>query len=156
FHQPVMVGEAAALLVKDRGARLASPLRLVDATLGDGGHAAALLEAAPNAELIGIDRDPQALARARERLARLTRRIALVHAHFAHLGNVLDEHGWQRCDGVIADLGVSSLQLDEPSRGFSFRHPATLDMRMDPDEGESAAELVERLTAEELAQLLRD
>ena len=156
-HQPVMQEEVVRLLTSAPAPdpRRAARLRLVDATLGDGGHAAALLDAAPGAELLGVDRDPQALPRAVARLARFGERARCVRACFSELEEVLDRQGWQTIDGLVADLGVSSLQLDLPSRGFSFRQAAPLDMRMDPSAGESAAELLQRLTERELGDLLR-
>jgi 16S rRNA (cytosine1402-N4)-methyltransferase len=155
-HQPVMREQVVRLLTS--GPAPTPPrerrLRLVDATLGDGGHAAALLDSAPDAELLGIDRDPQALPRAAARLARFGERARCVRARFSELAQVLDSQGWQSIDGLVADLGVSSLQLDLSSRGFSFRQPAPLDMRMDPSTGESAADLLQRLTEQELADVL--
>jgi len=153
-HRPVMVAEVVRLLLADRTGR---PLRLVDLTLGDGGHAAALLEAAPaGSELLGIDRDAQAVARSRATLSRFGERVRTVHARFAELGAVLDERRWDRIDAAVADLGVSSLQLDLPERGFSFRHAAALDMRMDPSRGETAAGLLERASCDELTTILRE
>jgi len=155
-HQPVMQAEVVRLLTSaPADPRRAARLRLVDATLGDGGHAAALLDAAPGAELLGVDRDPQALPRAAARLARFGERARCVRARFSELEEVLDRQGWQTIDGLVADLGVSSLQLDLAARGFSFRQAAPLDMRMDPSAGESAAELLQRLTERELGDLLR-
>src|SRR5262245_5003697 len=104
---------------------------LVDATLGLGGHAEALLAAAPDARLLGIDRDPEALARARERLAPAGERVTVRHGRFDELSRLLDELGWTGVDGLLLDLGVSSLQLDSPGRGFGFRADGPLDMRME-------------------------
>lgn len=152
-HIPVMRDEiVAALAVRDGG----KPLRLVDCTLGLGGHAEALLAAAPaGSELLGLDRDATALALARTRLAPFGDRFLAVQAPFSRLAEILDEQGWDSVDGVLADLGVSSMQLDEVERGFSFRADAPLDMRMDRSRGESAAELLERVDEVELTDILR-
>ncbi len=130
--------------------------RYADATVGDGGHAERILEAsAPTGRLIGVDRDRQALARAAARLERFADRVALVHATFDRLPEVLAERGWAGgADGILVDLGVSSLQLSEAERGFSFSADGPLDMRMDQSAGPTAAELVNRLPERELADLL--
>ena len=153
-HDPVMLAEVVELLAP----ALDKPdARIVDVTLGLGGHSSALLEAArPDAQLLGLDRDPQALALAAERLAGHGDRAILRHARFSELAGVLDELGWDHVDAVLADLGVSSLQLDEAGRGFSFQREGELDMRMDPTRGESAADLLARITQGELTDLLRD
>ncbi len=127
----------------------------VDATLGGAGHARAILEASsPDGQLIGIDRDPRALAAARERLAEFGSRVRLVHGTFGEIRRVLEEAGIAQVQGVVADLGVSSPQFDEAERGFSFSKPGPLDMRMDPTSGESLRELLERVDATELADIL--
>lgn len=126
----------------------------VDATLGGGGHSEAILEAAPGAQLIGFDRDPRALEAARARLSRFGARVRFVHAPFSEVEPRLTELGVSAIDGLVADLGVSSPQLDDPSRGLSFRAEGPLDMRMDPTRGETALELIERLDAEELANVI--
>jgi 16S rRNA (cytosine1402-N4)-methyltransferase len=149
-HQPVMVARCVELL-RPSVARV-----WVDATLGLGGHAEALLEAsAPDGRVIGLDRDPAALALAAERLARFGDRLVPVAASFADLGQVAAELGLDAVDGVLYDLGVSSLQLDQPERGFSYRHDAPLDMRMDPDGAVTAAEVVNTYPRAELARVLR-
>ena len=147
-HVPVMVAEVVEWL------RPRPDARLVDATVGLGGHATALLDAAAGAELLGVDRDPAALARAAERLAPHGARVTLRQAAFADLPAVLAAHGWDGADGVLLDLGVSSLQLDDPSRGMSFRADAPLDMRMDPALPRSAADVVNETSERELADLL--
>jgi len=147
-HVPVLVGEVVEWLRPRPGARL------VDATLGLGGHAASLLAAAPGALLLGLDRDPQALAIARARLAAETDRVHLRHAHFAELPALLAELRWDGADAVLLDLGVSSLQLDEPGRGFSFRADAPLDMRMDPSAPGTAADLLNTWPEREIARIL--
>ena len=152
-HEPVMQADVVRLLLP-----MPRPgLRLVDSTVGLGGHAEALLEAAPpDAQLLGLDRDPMALERARERLGRFGDRVHLVRSRFSGLPRAMDGLGWDRADAILADLGVSSMQLDDAQRGFSFRTDAPLDMRMDPSHGESAAELIRRLDEGELGQLLRE
>jgi 16S rRNA (cytosine1402-N4)-methyltransferase len=140
----------------------ARPGRLiVDGTLGDGGHAEAILErTAPAGRLVGLDRDPDALRIAGERLARFGARVSLAHASFRDLAAVLAESGAPRVDGVLLDLGVSSRQLDQPERGFRFGADSAgatpLDMRMDPTRGESAAELLAGASEAQLARCFRD
>ena len=147
-HVPVLLDRCVALL-----APAATPEGvLVDATLGMGGHAEALLERTPS-RLVGIDRDPEALRRAGERLARYGDRVRLVHAVYDALPEVLDG---ERVDGILFDLGVSSLQLDETGRGFSYSQDAPLDMRMDPTRGPSAADVVNGYPVEELTRILRE
>jgi 16S rRNA (cytosine1402-N4)-methyltransferase len=146
-HVPVMVAEVAEWLRPRPGACL------VDATVGPGGHAAALLAAAP-VRLLGLYRDPRALALARSRLAPAADRVVLRQASYAELPALLDELGWDGADGVLLDLGASSLQLDDPGRGFSFRGAAPLDMRMDPAAPLTADEIVNRWPEEDLARVL--
>jgi len=124
---------------------------LVDATLGVGGHARLLAERQVG-RVIGLDRDAGMLERARERLAGLP--VTLVQASFDQLRGVLDDLGLDKVDGVLADLGVCSDQLDDPQRGFSFRQEGPLDMRMNPDEGEPASALLKRLNERDLADLI--
>jgi len=130
----------------------------MDATLGLGGHAARLMAlTGGQARLLGLDRDEQALAKAGERLAQYGENVQLAHTSFQYFPRVLREVGWELLDGVIADLGVSSLQLDSPDRGFSFLHDGPLDMRMDPGSGgDSAADIVNGASYEQLRQLLWD
>lgn len=126
-----------------------------DATLGGGGHSEAILErSAPDGRLIGVDRDPAALAAAKERLAPHGDRVTFVHGSFGQLPALLAEIGVARLDGLLADVGVSSPQLDDPSRGFSFRESGPLDMRMDPTRGRTAKELIDEQDAESLANLI--
>jgi 16S rRNA (cytosine1402-N4)-methyltransferase len=128
----------------------------LDATLGLGGHSQRLLEAsAPGGRVIGLDRDPAALALARERLAWAGERLVTVAASFADLAEVAAGLGVDRVDGVLYDLGVSSLQLDEPERGFSYRVDAPLDMRMDPTGGITAAEVLATYPRAELTRVFR-
>ncbi len=126
----------------------------LDVTLGGGGHSEALLEACEGSRVIGTDRDPSALAAASERLARFGDRFVACKSSFAELGEVLASQGLTRVDGLVADLGISSPQIDNPERGMSLRFEGPLDMRMDPTSGETAAELIQRLSWEELADVL--
>jgi 16S rRNA (cytosine1402-N4)-methyltransferase len=125
----------------------------VDCTVGLGGHAFALLEGGA-ARLIGFDRDPAALARAREALGAFGNRVELTHADYRRLTEELDRLGVDAVDGVIADLGVSSMQLDEPGRGFSFRRDEPLDMRMDTTAGPTAAEAIRGADEQTLADVI--
>jgi 16S rRNA (cytosine1402-N4)-methyltransferase len=150
-HQPVMLDRVAELLRPRPGGVY------LDATLGLGGHAERLLAAsAPDGRVVGIDRDPAALALARQRLAWAGDRLVAVAASFADLAEVAGRLGLAAVDGVLYDLGVSSLQLDEPARGFSYRADAPLDMRMDPTTGITAAEVLATYPRAELARILRD
>lgn len=128
----------------------------LDGTLGGGGHAALILENAPGAQLVGIDRDREALAAAGERLAAHHERLHLVHGDFAGLTGYLNSLGVSALDGFILDLGVSSHQLDNGGRGFSFQQNAPLDMRMDTSRGETAADLVNNLPEAELERILSE
>jgi 16S rRNA (cytosine1402-N4)-methyltransferase len=128
---------------------------VVYATLGLGGHSEALLRRFGSLHLVGLDRDPQALAQATSRLAPFAKRATFVHAVYDEIAGVLDELGRDRVQGVLFDLGVSSLQLDERERGFSYAHDAPLDMRMDQTRGMTAAEVVNTYSAKELARVLR-
>lgn len=127
----------------------------VDATLGLGGHARAILQACPQAHLIGIDRDTEALAVAQTRLAPFADRVTYVHAVFDELPAVLKDHGLTGVDSILLDLGLSSLQIDRLERGFSYSRDAPLDMRMDPSIGRTAAEVVNTYSVPELAGILR-
>jgi 16S rRNA (cytosine1402-N4)-methyltransferase len=129
---------------------------MVDATLGLGGHSAALLERFGSLRLVGLDRDPEALALAGERLAPCGDRATLVHAVYDELAEVLGRLGVARVQGVLFDLGVSSMQLDEAGRGFAYAQDAPLDMRMDQSRGTTAAEVVNTYSAPELARVLRE
>jgi len=125
----------------------------VDATVGAGGHAEAILERGPDARLLGLDRDAEALETARRRLARFGDRVELLEANFSDLEEVLANR--PHADGILADLGVSSMQLDEARRGFSFRREGPLDMRMGKD-GRTAADIVATASAEELTRIFRE
>lgn len=148
-HRPVLLFEAVDLLAPSRGGLF------VDATLGLGGHSEAILEASSDTRVLGIDLDREAIRLASERLARFGTRFRAAHANFREIARVLGQSGETRADGILADLGVSSLQFDSPERGFSFRHDAPLDMRMDAGgAGETAAELLERLPEDEIARVI--
>ena len=129
---------------------------VVDATLGVGGHAEALLRRCPQIQLIGLDRDQEALEQARERLAPFGAQVEAVHAVYDQLPAVLAELALARVQGVLFDLGVSSLQLDQAARGFAYAHDAPLDMRMDPSSAMTAADVLNTYTATELARVLRE
>lgn len=156
YHTPVLGEQVRALLVPPAGVAGAA-LRVVDMTVGGGGHAGLLLAAtAPAGRLLGLDRDPAALAAAREALAPFAGRFTLVRGAFDAVTRIAAEQGFAPADAVLMDLGVSSRQIDDPARGFSFRLGGPLDMRMDPDGPVTAADLVARLDEAELARLLRE
>ncbi|MBD0292326.1 MAG: 16S rRNA (cytosine(1402)-N(4))-methyltransferase RsmH [Jiangellaceae bacterium] len=151
-HVPVLVDRVVELLAP----ALAMPGSVVvDATLGLGGHAEALLKRCPAVRLVGIDRDPHALERARQRLAPFGGRVETVHGRYDELPSVLAGLALDRVHGALFDLGVSSLQLDDPARGFAYSQDAPLDMRMDTSGGQTAADVLNRYTADELARVLR-
>jgi 16S rRNA (cytosine1402-N4)-methyltransferase len=131
------------------------PAVVVDATLGMGGHTEALLRAHPELTVVGLDRDPEALRRSAARLEPFADRTHLVHAIYDEMPAVLADLGHERVDGVLMDLGVSSLQLDEAGRGFAYAQDAPLDMRMDPTRGISAEEVVNTYSAKDLARILK-
>jgi 16S rRNA (cytosine1402-N4)-methyltransferase len=147
-HEPVLLKEVIEWLRPQEGGIF------VDCTLGLGGHSEAILNASPETRVIGIDRDRQALALAEKRLSIFENRFQTVHANFADLAEALSRSVITEVRGVLADLGVSSLQLDRGERGFSFASEAPLDMRMDQSEGETAADLVNRLEERDLADLI--
>ena len=169
-HVPVMLDDIVALLApalsdeagpdpgSDRSATSAGSPRpvLVDCTLGLGGHAEALLRACPEARLVGIDRDPQALAYSAERLTPFGDRVRLVEAVYDELADVLADLGLRRVQGVLLDLGLSSLQIDRTERGFAYATDAPLDMRMDGHQPLTAAEVVNSYDSVALARILRN
>jgi 16S rRNA (cytosine1402-N4)-methyltransferase len=146
-HEPVMVEETVSLLQPSRGGLF------VDCTVGLGGHSRALLEAGA-ARMLALDRDPEALRRAAEALAAWQDRVELVHADYRDLDHVLETRGIAVIDGALADLGVSSMQLDAEGRGFSFRRDEPLDMRMDQSAGQTVAELLANVEEEDLANVI--
>ncbi len=148
-HHPVMVERTLEFLRPREGV-------FVDATVGYGGHAEALLEAGgPGLRLVGVDRDAEALEFTGDRLGRFGDRVTLVKKNFSHLPAALDRLGIERIDGVLFDLGMSSPQVEEADRGFGFQKPGPLDMRMDRDQETTAATLVNRLPAAELQEILK-
>ena len=142
-----MVAEVLEHLAPERGGVF------VDCTVGLGGHARALLEAGAS-RVIGLDRDPLAIERSHDALAAFGAQVELVHSDYRDLTEVLDVRGIERVDGVLADLGVSSMQLDAPDRGFSFRRDDVLDMRMDTSRGPTAAEMVASADEQTLADVI--
>ena len=146
-HTPVLVAEVLEHLPDETSL-------LIDATLGLGGHARAFLEETPEGRVFGIDRDCEVLAEARKRLAEFGERVSTAHAPFGRIAEVAAEAALPPVDAILFDFGVSSVQLDTPERGFSFRHDAPLDMRMDRTTGETAADLIQRLPEKELADLI--
>jgi 16S rRNA (cytosine1402-N4)-methyltransferase len=151
-HVPVLLERCLGLLAP---ALTGPDAVVVDCTLGMGGHAEALLARTP-ARLVGLDRDPEALRRSAARLAPFGERVTLVHAVYDALPAVLADLGLRRVQGILFDLGVSSLQLDEAERGFSYAQDAPLDMRMDPTTGLSAAEVVNGYDGKALAKVLKE
>jgi 16S rRNA (cytosine1402-N4)-methyltransferase len=151
-HVPVLLDRVVALV--------APPLEqagsvLVDATLGLGGHAEAVLRSCPRARVVGLDRDPHALEYAEGRLQEFASRVRLVHAVYDELPEVLERLGHPQVQGVLFDLGVSSMQIDMRDRGFSYAQDAPLDMRMDPTRGRTAADVLNTYPAAELARVLQ-
>jgi 16S rRNA (cytosine1402-N4)-methyltransferase len=128
---------------------------MVDATVGLGGHAEHILSSFPDVRLVGLDRDPEALRLSGERLAAFGERVTLVHAVYDELPDVLAELGFGPVQGILFDLGVSSMQLDEADRGFAYAQDAPLDMRMDPTTGVTAADVLNTYPAADLARILR-
>ena len=152
-HVPVMRDRVVALLAP----ALTEPGAIfVDATVGLGGHSAAVLESIPTCRLVGLDRDTAALAIARERLAPWSDRITLVHAVYDAMPEVLAELGISSVQGILFDLGVSSMQLDEADRGFAYAVDAPLDMRMDASSGLTAADVLNTYSVDDLTRILRE
>lgn len=150
-HLPVMADE----VIEDL--RLNPGDTVVDVTVGGGGHAALILEGIlPSGTLIGIDRDEDALTKAREKLGSAGERVELVHGRMSEIESVLDRLGVSGADAVLADLGVSSFQFDHGPRGFSIRNPGPLDMRMDRREGRGAREIIRESDSEELERIFRE
>lgn len=150
-HHPVLLPTVLELLAPR------SPGVYVDATLGGGGHAEAILHASrPDGRLVGLDRDPTAVERVRRRLAPYGDRVRLHHARASHLARVIRDSGGPEVDGVLLDLGLSSVQLDDPDRGFSFSLDGPLDMRMDATSGFPAATVVNEWEPRRLARVLRE
>ncbi len=157
LHQPVMVEEVlTALGCAPSSETTGSGKVYVDCTLGLGGHTEAILNAtAPTGKVIGIDRDGLALQMTKERLMHQQDRLTLRKGTFKELQHIISDLGYTSVDGILFDFGISSYQLDTAERGFSFQKPGPLDMRMDSETGETAADLVNRLTEKELTNLIR-
>jgi 16S rRNA (cytosine1402-N4)-methyltransferase len=148
-HEPVLLRQVVESIAAE------NPKLIMDCTLGGAGHSAALLEAIPEASLIGLDRDLTAIGVARERLAPFGERVTIVHSSFENAPKVLEDLGIGGVDALLADLGVSSHQIDTAERGFSFRMDGPLDMRMDTTSGKSAAEILEEIPEKELARIIK-
>ena len=148
-HEPVLLTEVLGFLRNGPGLYL-------DATVGDAGHAEALLEAEPGARLLGCDRDPAALEEARGRLRVFGTRVRLAHATFREVPAVLTAAGGEAVVGALFDLGLSSRQIDDPARGMSFVQDGPLDLRMDPSRGRTGAERLEQVEEQELGAVLRE
>ncbi len=147
-HLPALFDETMAVL-QPRANGL-----YIDGTLGAGGHSAGILErSAPQGRLLGFDRDPEAIQFARQRLSRFGERATFVNANFARMGEIAPLWGFHRVNGIVLDLGLSSRQLDNPTRGFSFMRDGDLDMRFDPRQGQSAAQIINNSTETELAEI---
>src|SRR5438445_973128 len=160
-HVPVLAGEVVAVLLPGIPVPAAAPTEapapggvFVDCTVGGGGHAEALLAASPHVALVGLDRDPDALEAAGRRLAPFSGRVTLLHRRFGELAPALEEVGSGKVRGILYDLGVSSPHLDRADRGFGFRSDGPLDMRMDPAQPLTAADVVNGYPLAELASVL--
>ncbi|RMG89611.1 MAG: 16S rRNA (cytosine(1402)-N(4))-methyltransferase RsmH [Chloroflexi bacterium] len=150
FHTPVLLKTVLDALIPDKDN---PPQRIIDGTLGAGGHTRAFLDAGVQ-EVLGLDVDPQALAIARENLAPYGGRIHIVHASYTTMAAEAQRLGWDAVDGILLDLGVSSMQLDTPERGFAFRHDAPLDMRFTPNSDlPTAADILNTYDATQLAEI---
>lgn len=153
MHMPVLLKETMEALAPRHAGRY------IDGTVGGGGHSEAILNAsAPDSRLLGIDRDPDAVKRCRERLAKFGDRFTCVQSDFASMAAIASAHGFESADGILLDLGVSSFQIDEPSRGFSFMNDGPLDMRMDNSSGMTASQLLDSFKGDwrGFASLLRE
>jgi len=149
-HTPVLLGETIEALNVQPGGRY------IDATLGAGGHAAAILEnSSPGGQLLGIDADPRAIEMAAARLEAYRDSILLVNDNFSNLREICHKYDFLPVHGILFDLGLSSLQLEQDNRGFSFQHDALLDMRLSPDQETTAADIVNTYPERQLAQLIR-
>ena len=151
-HVPVLAEQVVTLLGGSGDANDLSGL-IVDATLGAGGHTATLLERFPRVHVLGTDQDPEILAAARERLEPFQDRVHLDRCRISDLSRFLRKGGFEKAIGFLFDFGASSLQLDRPERGFSFQHDGPLDMRMDPERGRTAADIINDWDQSDLADL---
>src|ERR1051325_10155091 len=147
-HRPVLLKETLKFLVPERGGLF------VDGTVGLGGHSEAILKSSSDTRVLGMDLDPTALAYARQRLAPFGERFRALQANFRAIADVLRQANERDPFGILVDLGVSSIQFDSPERGFSFRFDGPLDMRMDPSQGLTAADLLQQLPESEIARII--
>jgi len=148
-HRPVLYKETIQYLAPS------SPKRYLDCTAGAGGHSEGILtESSPDGELLALDLDPLAIELTRQSLHPFGKRARVMHATYLQSAGLLQEIGWQGVDGIVMALGVSSMQLDQSARGFSFRHDGLLDMRFDPTQGQTAADLVNKLDETDLADIV--
>jgi len=149
MHTPVLLDEVIQFLDPKPGGRF------IDATLGAGGHTRAILErSTPDGKVLAIDQDESALAGASETLASFGSRLAVVHSSFKDIGRIAAENGFLEADGVLADIGISSMMIDDPARGFSFMREGPLDMRMDQSQELTAADVVNTYSEKEIADIL--
>lgn len=151
-HIPVLPEETVSCAMP----QTSGAFRVIDGTVGYGGHSSLILKKNPDAELLGIDRDETALANAAERLSFAGSRVRLTHGRFSTLAEKAAGAGWEKVDSILLDIGVSSPQIDTPERGFSFRFEAPLDMRMDRSRGITAADVVNTYSVQELTRIFRD
>ncbi|MBI1979836.1 MAG: 16S rRNA (cytosine(1402)-N(4))-methyltransferase RsmH, partial [Elusimicrobia bacterium] len=149
IHTPVLSQETLRFWQAQAGGTY------IDGTVGTGGHCEKLLEKDPEARCLGMDVDPNALSIAKKRLERFRDRITLIQENYKNLSQRAQQIQWPPANGILLDLGVSSLQLDDSKRGFSFRAAGPLDMRMNPAQKETARDLIRRLSAQQLAQILK-
>jgi 16S rRNA (cytosine1402-N4)-methyltransferase len=148
-HVPVLLNEALQYLDPKPGARF------IDATLGAGGHTREILErTGPDGQVLAIDQDESALSNAKAMLESFGSRVIFVHSNFRAVGKIAEDHGFLNCDGVLADIGISSMMVDDPSRGFSFMREGPLDMRMDRSQALTAADVVNGYSEKEIADIL--
>lgn len=149
-HIPVMVGEVLEYLIASEG-----KIKVVDGTLGFGGHTDEILKKNPDAEVLGLDRDSEALDASQKRFGNMAGRVIVHKAKFSELADVACSIGWEKVDAVLLDIGVSSAQIDEDYRGFSFRRNGPLDMRMDGSQEMTAAKILNRRSLSELADIFK-
>jgi len=152
-HIPVLAEETVRLLT---GGRVSGAFRMIDCTLGCGGHSALVLRQDPDAEILALDRDPQAIVRGAAALEFAAERVFLRQTDFAGMKNAAEAVGWDRVNAILMDLGVSSPQIDDPKRGFSFRFDGPLDMRMDSSSPLTASRLLNTASAQELEKIFRE
>ena len=152
-HIPVLPIETVKGLVDE--ARINEPLKIIDGTLGCGGHSKLILERCPNAQLIGIDRDEEALLRSAETLAFADSRVNLYRGNYSQMAEFAKQNGWEKVDAILLDIGISSPQIDDPERGFSIRFAGPLDMRMDRRNELTASRIVNNYSLDELRDIFR-